>query len=236
VTSNPLKAFLSLGLVWIAIWVGYGVYRIADATTLLIQNVNKEIVPKAASTLQSLNDTALDLRRASRAIAEYSEAQIEVLRSPRSQKAIQAGIEVAAAAKGTILVVNTQILPRAIRTLDELNVTIGKLNETVDHTDLSVNRDMLPAATRTLVELTETIKTASTEMQKTQEDIHYVLADPAITESIDELASASAHLDQTMLNVEEATDSIKKAVSPKRANFWMRLLSFFVPKFTVTLN
>jgi len=93
---QSLKAFCLLAGVFALSAVGLSALRIEQETSGLVRD--------ARVTLAMVSD--------------YSREQIARLRDPKQQKALDAGIQTMAVFNGTGRLINTQVLPRAMRVLD----------------------------------------------------------------------------------------------------------------------
>ena len=201
-----------------------------------IETFNQTTLPALNQVLTSAGQTATSLQQTSATIAEYAKVQTDALRSPRSQKAIQAGIETAAAAKGSILLINTLVIPKALRTLDELNSALSSVNTLVANTDKQVNEDLLPQTAQSLKDLSMALQSLNTVIEVNGKDIDRLVADPAIPALLSQLSEASGGLDRSMAHLETSMAYVEKYLSPKKANFWLKVLSLFVPKITIPLT
>ena len=157
----------------------------------------RAVVLHADAALQEVQATAQVVR-------EYSQEQITRLRDPRQQKAIDAAIQTAAVFNGTGRLINTQLVPRAMKALDSGDLALRNLAATADalrilatETSDSINGHLLPEAAGTMKESTaaiadlrQSLKTAQTALQTTGDDIHRILADPAIGQATAEAARA----------------------------------------------
>lgn len=75
--------------------------------------------------------TNAEVQRAARVLADYATAQTASLQSEKNQKAIDAGLALAASAQGSVRLFNTQTLPRVNKELDALNATTLALQSAV---------------------------------------------------------------------------------------------------------
>lgn len=154
------------------------------------------------------NETALtlqEIRKTTSLVNTYTSSALAALNDPRNKKSLQAGLEVAATAKGSLLLVNRQVIPRAMETLDRLNESIASINTLVKNTDTQVNTAVLPETAKTLQELQETLVVAQDETRAGVEAITATVRDPALSEALASLASASKHVDETTANIAEAS-------------------------------
>lgn len=86
--------------------------------------------------------TMREIRRASRAFADYSVEQTTLLRSRKVQKAIESGLVLPAAVHGSVRLLNTKTLPginKLVETLGDLTVSLETITKStqrvVEHTD-----------------------------------------------------------------------------------------------------
>ena len=158
-----------------------------------------------SQTSSEVSITLSEVRTTSRMASVYATSAIKALQDPRNAKSLQAGLDAAATLKGSLLLVNRQVIPRIMDTLDSLDTTVQSLNTIVRHTDTSVNAEITPAIVRNLDELQLSLKTVQDETRTVTQAITAVVADPSIPASTAALAEAAKHLDQTMSQVEEAS-------------------------------
>lgn len=171
---------------------------------ITVNTINTTLLPSLQQGLTSLNQSAADLRKITGATQEYVALQLTMLRSSREQKAIQAGLEVAAAAKGTILLVNTQVVPRVMKNLDSLDQATQSLNKLVENTDLQVNSGLIPQATASIKQVESTLQAVQDQTTVIGADIHSLTSDQDLKMALSSLTDASHELDLSILHVEEA--------------------------------
>lgn len=169
-----------------------------------VHTFNTVLLPSFHQGISTLNQSAADLRSITGATQEYVNLQLTTLRSSREQKAIQAGIEAAAAAKGTILLINKAVVPRVMKELDSLNQVTQSLNTLVVNTDLQVNSNLLPQSTATIKQAESTLQAVQEQTTTIGADLHSLVADEALSTSLNSLADASHELDLAIIHVEEA--------------------------------
>jgi len=87
---------------------------------------------------RNLTATNGEAQRAARILADYAEQQTARLQSEKNQKALEAGIAVAATWQATGRIFNTQTLPRINRELDALHETTLALRATVWETKAAI--------------------------------------------------------------------------------------------------
>jgi len=122
--------------------------------------------------LAKIDSTAAELQRTSKLVADYVEKQKAVLESPRNQKALEAGWQMAAVLNGTARDINRLIVPRVMRTMDGLSTAVGNFNdsaqaltELVRNADHSLNQDLLPNLAETAKTLGVSMQTVTTSLQ-----------------------------------------------------------------------
>jgi len=170
----------------------------------VFHTINTDLLPSLHQGITTLNQSATDLRSITGATQEYVNLQLGLLRSSREQKAIQAGIEAAAAAKGTILLINKAVVPRVMKELDSLNQVTQSLNILVTNTDLQVNSNLLPQSTATIKQVESTLQAVQEQTTVIGADVHNLVAAPALSEALNSLGDAAHELDLSMIHVEEA--------------------------------
>jgi hypothetical protein len=188
-----LTVALLLAAVFIAIQIG-----------LFARRLNTEIEPSIHQSLLTLNQSAANLRSITGGVQQYLDLQLNVLRSAREQKAIQAGLEVAAAAKGTVLLINKTVIPRVNKELDALTETTQALNTLVANIDLKVNSDLLPQTAATIKQAENALRAIQDQSETIGADIHSLTSSESIQASLNSLAGASDKLDQSISHVEES--------------------------------
>ncbi len=175
-------------------------------------------------------------------LRDYSREQLARLRDPRNSKAIDAAIQTAAVFNGTGRLINTALIPRAMKTMDGLAESIASLNRMIQATDHSVNVKIAPEAVRSLQssdaalkELSIVLKEASGLANASLDDIHAILSDPAWAASLDSIQSATenvsgitAELEKASEQMPEITNSINQIASTSsRYRRWILLSQIF---------
>lgn len=129
------------------------------------------------------------------------------------------------------------------QTIGKLNTLADSLNTLVQNTDVSMNSVLVPKVDAAIIEATETIKTAglavdngSKRANVALEDIHAILADPSITEALTAIEGSAKHIEGATASAEKSAGYIEGYLSPKKAGFWARIISFFIPKFSIDLK
>ena len=184
------------------------------------------------NVIRETNETMKEIRRGSKSLSDFAEYQTEQLQSDKTQKVLNANLELGAAAKGTVQAFNRLIIPRLMQNLDSSNAALIELRGTVrnggdliSNTDKSLNQDLLPQAAALIHSLTATadrfgltVETLDKSLQaiasKTNlslDEIYSLLSDPHwrnTLANIDEgslfFASTSRHVDATAAEIEKA--------------------------------
>ncbi len=171
--------------------------------------------------LAKIDGTAAELQRTSKLVADYVEKQKAVLESPRNQKALEAGWQMAAVLNGTARDINRLIVPRVMRTMDGLNAAVGNFNDSaqaltalVRNTDSNINEGILPNLAETAKTLGVSIQTVATSVQMiaakgeiSLNEVNTLLADPQWLEILKSMAATTAKVNATAAHLEEAARS-----------------------------
>jgi hypothetical protein len=170
------------------------------------------VAKMASVTATEAGGTAAELRKAATAVAEYAQHQTKQLMDPRNQKALDAGIQALAVFNGTGKLINREVIPRAMEVLDDLSNATVSLDRAIQATDLSVNGDLLPESKRLLAGTTDAVESARKSVDETSaqilqvgNDIHAILADPALKSILSETNGIAAHADGIAGNLEDAS-------------------------------
>lgn len=172
--------------------------------THTLNRLEREFAPDLKSSISHINKSAENLEKITTSTQEYLGIQLKMLKSPSSQAALKASIEVAATAKGSLLVLNKVILPEVRDTVKSANEAVQSLNELVMNSNSRINQELLPEATATLSEVRTSVKTVQEETVRIGNDISLILANPAITDSLDSIAASTEHLRNSSKYIEEA--------------------------------
>jgi len=166
----------------------------------------------ATAAAAEFRGVAQELRKTATAVAEYAQHQTKQLMDPRNQKALDAGIQALAVFNGTGRLINREVVPRAMDVLDNLSNATASLDRAIQSTDKSVNADLLPesrkllSATSEAISVTKTtIDAASNQIMQAGNDIHAILADPALKSILTETNSIASHADGIAANLEESS-------------------------------
>jgi len=175
-------------------------------------------------------------------LRNYSREQLARLHDPRNSKAIDAAIQTAAVFNGTGRLINTQLIPRAMKTLDALAESTASLNRVIRATDHSVNAEIAPEAVRSLQSANSTMGQLSIALQDTREranagldDIHQLLSDPAWAASLDSIQSATENVSRVAAELEKASKEMPEiaqsvnqiASTSSRYRRWILLSQIF---------
>jgi hypothetical protein len=130
----------------------------------------------------------------------------------RNQKALDAGIQALAVFNGTGRLINREVIPRAMEVLDNLSNATASLDRAIQSTDKSVNAELLPESQRLLQATSEaisatkhTVDEASAQIAQAGNDIHAILADPALKSIIEQTNAIATHADGIAANAEESS-------------------------------
>ena len=194
------------------------------------------------SAAKEASATMAEAKAAVSELRDYSREQLARLRDPRNSKAIDAAIQTAAVFNGTGRLINTQLIPRAMKTLDGLAESTASLNRMIQATDHSVNAEIAPEAVlslksgdEALKELSTTLREASGRANASLDDIHSILSDPAWTASLNSIRSTTenvagitAELERASRQMPEIAQSINKIASTSsRYRRWILLSQIF---------
>lgn len=146
----------------------------------------------------------------------YLDFQTDLLQTPSYQKSLKASLQAPAVANGTFRLINTQLVPRAVKTLDSLNAALGGLSQSTDSLnrliiglDRNVNSGLLPASTALITNLNETarrfgvtveelnqaIKLSSQQLNVTLQAMQDIIGDPewrAIIHNLNRISESAA--------------------------------------------
>ena len=160
-------------------------------------------------------ETIVEARLAITDARDYTREQMERLRDPRDKKALDAAIQTAAVYNATGRLINTQVIPRAMATLDHLSASAESLNAMVQRTDASINNDLVPGATVTLQstdaaleELTLGLSDAHIRANSTLDEVRLLIADPAWKATLAEINRTTHHTAGIAADIDAATDHL----------------------------
>jgi hypothetical protein len=158
----------------------------------------------------------------------FADLQIEQLQSPRSQKAMQAGIETLAVFNATGRLINNQLLPRAMKNLDSSDSAIRGAGLLVASTNKSLNGEegLLPALTNLVESLTETagrfnltvdtlnltLKQIADKTGKSLDEIYLLLSSPEWKEALSNVAAVTGNLSTTSQKIDATAEQIRLAM------------------------
>jgi hypothetical protein len=194
------------------------------------------------SAAKETTATMAEAKAAVSELRDYSREQLARLRDPRNSKAIDAAIQTAAVFNGTGRLINTQLIPRAMKTLDGLTESTASLNRMIQATDRSVNAEIAPEAVRSLQssdqvlkELTVTLQEASGRANTSLDDIHNILSDPAWAASLNSIQSTTGNISGITAELEKASQQMPEiarsvnqiASTTSRYRRWILLSQIF---------
>ncbi len=179
--------------------------------------------------------TATELRRGSTSLADFAEFQTAQLQSERSQKIINANLELGATAKGSLLAFNRLILPRLAKTLDEsqnllldTRRSVVATENLIAQTNRRLNDDggLLPEATLlirslsitadrfgfTIESLDKSLQMIAEKAGLSLDEIYKLLASPEWLQTLKHLESSTANFASTSRHVDRTAAEIEKAM------------------------
>jgi hypothetical protein len=129
------------------------------------------------------------------------------------------------------------------QTIGKLNTLADSLNALVQNTDQSINRGLLPKVDVAIEETTATIRSANAAVVTVADgskvalaDIHTILADPAITASLSAIQGSASNAEIATGHAAKSAEYIEGYLSPKKMGFWMKLIQFLIPNFSIDLR
>lgn len=129
------------------------------------------------------------------------------------------------------------------QTIGKLNTLADSLNTLVQNTDTSVNRVLVPKVDTAIEETTATIRSANSSVitlregsKVALEDMHTILANPSIPKAFSAIAESGANTERMTASAAKSAEYIEGYLSPKKMGFWMKLIQFLIPKFTIDLK
>jgi methyl-accepting chemotaxis protein len=194
------------------------------------------------SAAKETTATMTEAKAAVSELRDYSREQLVRLRDPLNSKAIDAAIQTAAVFNGMGRLINTRLIPRAMKTLDGLAESTASLNRMIQAADHSVNAEIAPEAVRSLQSANSTLGQLFIALQDTSErantsldDIHAILSNPAWAASIDSIQSTTenvsgitAELEKASQQMPEITKSVNQIASTSsRYRRWILLSQIF---------
>jgi hypothetical protein len=194
------------------------------------------------SAAKETTATMAETKAAVSELRDYSREQLARLRDPRNSKAIDAAIQAAAVFNGTGRMINTLVIPRALKTLDGLAESTASLKRMIQATDKSINGEIAPGAVSSLQSSDAALKSLSTALQEVSgranaslDDIHVILSDPAWTASLgsiqlttENVSGITEELEKASQQMPEITKSINQIASTSsRYRRWILLSQIF---------
>lgn len=138
--------------------------------------------------------------------------QIARLRDPKNAKALDAAIQTAAVFNASGKLVNTQVIPRAMQTLDDLDRSAKSLASLIQSTDRSINQEIVPRALPILDQSAVSLSALNSSLtdigdrtSRTLEAVNALIADPGWKGSISELHSSLSHIDEVTEQLSRAS-------------------------------
>lgn len=182
--------------------------------------------------IQRTTATAENLRQTSQVTGAYVEDQLAAFRSPKNQKALEAGLQTGAFANSVLRGINTQILPEAKLVLvslqdsaDALTAELEAARDLTRNLDKSINVQLLPELQRLLAHAglaTDDIRLAILSGfdsgMLVLDDVRKLTASPEWQHLLVAAAEGTENLAQTTANIADAS-----AMLPEIANDFARI-------------
>ena len=164
--------------------------------------------------------SAIAIRSASEDLAAVAAAQRASLEE--NKKSLEAGIQLAAVANGTLRSVNRLIIPRVMKNLDSAdelirssNLAAVRVGDLVANTDHSLNASLLPEASRLVKNLGVTTESLNLAVNKltdsglmSLEEIRAIVSMPEWREAVKNTNAALAEVRGIVGDVNKATDEL----------------------------
>lgn len=180
--------------------------------------------------MQQGQQAAQNVKNSTARADQYIDAQLDLIQSEQYQKSIKAGLETGAVYNATGRLINTQVIPRAMKDLDRLDgllaaltVNSQTLSTFITNTDRSVNQSLLPQATDLLAALTKdadrfgvSLDTFNKMLVLVSEKASMTLDEVLALVSSPEWELALQGLNLTMANVASATGKADASIEQIR--------------------
>lgn len=171
---------------------------------------------------QKINELTSTLQTTANSVKVWADDQIEQLRSPQSQKAIEHSLHIGEAGLLTIQKINRTTIPQLNSMLLEGTTTIAaikqplaKIDALVNNLDTEVNSKLIPEITARVKDLGATndevikaIKTANL----TVADLDNIATNKDIPAIISSLKTTSENIEATTANIEGVSDSANEGM------------------------
>ena len=195
---------------------------------LTLQTETKKLSGIVGIILIDSDRAITNVNRSVDALARYVELQTSVLESPQNQKAIQAAAQAGAIFNATGRLINTQVIPRAMTTIDSLNESAQGLNKLISSTNESLNA-VDSGVLAKVGDLTEGLRLASIRLGVTVEsvgqavdqiaekssltldDIHAIMSSPEwmqVLRNTEQLSANAADLSRSFAEAGKAAPGI----------------------------
>jgi hypothetical protein len=163
-------------------------------------------------------------------------------------------VEDESSAKASLLLVNTQLLPRTWKAVDSMREATGPISDLTAHTDSQLNQQVMPGFADLIrnsiklenqlgidvEELDDAINLTSQQTGLSLREIQKRIADPRFDSILDSIAGTAGHLNNTSAEIDEASRrlpeiaealaKISKTTSRFSKAYWVaRILSIVVP-------
>jgi hypothetical protein len=163
-----------------------------------------------------LDETATTMQ----CVREAAQLQATALQDPRTQKAIEAGIETLAVYNASGRLINRQVIPRAMKAIDEFEAAVATMNRLIANTDNSINTALIPGiaeAARTLNVSVDSVGKALVEISEkgnmTLDDIRTIMSDPSWKEALASLAATAKNAEAVSQDFKATSASVAQAAA-----------------------
>lgn len=162
-----------------------------------------------------LDETALAVQT----VRVAAQLEAALLKDPRNQKAIEAGLQTLAVYNATGRLINRQVIPRAMKVLDEVEGSVRQMRLLTQDVNSNLNA-LLPeivATAKALNVTVESVGAALVEITKegklTVEDIREIVSDPSWKEALASIAVSSKNAEQITSNITGITENLEKTTA-----------------------
>jgi len=162
-----------------------------------------------------LDETALTVQT----VREAAQLEAALLKDPRNRKAIEAGLQTLAVYNATGRLINRQVIPRAMKVLDEVEGSVRQMRMLTQdvNSNLNVLLPEIAATAKTLNVSVESVGAALVEITKegklTVEDIREIVSDPSWREALASIAVSSKNAEQITSNITGITENLEKTTA-----------------------
>jgi uncharacterized protein YoxC len=207
---------------------------LAGCAVLLTHDVHS-LTGAAHGTLNNVN-------AATGTLADYARDESTLLRSPKNQAALDAAVQLGGVFNGSGRLLNTQVIPRAMKTLDGLTAETASLKFFTDNLTATTTGKggLLPTATTSLaslgsaVEQVETdaedadvaLKKASDRLGVDETQLKSAISDTRVQRFFDDLSADSGNIVKITGSLAGITGNLEQASkdAPVVADLWAKMM------------